>query len=73
MVGETAQAAYERAYASVGKPWISSATRDKLLAYAATLTEANRTGTAAANITARRTRFYALQAMILGGPDGQVM
>ena len=73
VVGETAQAAYERAYASVGKPWISSATRDKLLAYAATLTEANRTGTAAANITARRTRFYALQAMILGGPDGQVM
>ena len=47
--------------------------RDELLAYAATLTEANRTGTAAANITARRQRFYALQAMILGGPDGQVM
>ena len=30
--------------------------------------------TAATNTaTARRQRFYALQAMILGGPDGQVM
>jgi hypothetical protein len=73
VVGETPQAAYDRAYASVGRPWISSATRDRLLAYAATLTPANQTGTAAANLTARRQRLYALQAMILGGPDGQVM
>ncbi|RKQ87267.1 uncharacterized protein DUF1800 [Solirubrobacter pauli] len=73
VVGETPQAAYERAYDSVGRPWISAATRDKLLAYAATLSAANQTGTAATNVTARRTRFYALQAMILGGPDGQVM
>jgi uncharacterized protein (DUF1800 family) len=70
---ETAQAAYDRAYASVGRPWVSAATRDKLLAYAATLSEANRTGTSTTAKTARRTRFYALQAMILGGPDGQVM
>jgi len=73
VVGETPQAALDRAYASVNRPWISSATRDKLLAYAATLTATNQNGTAAANITARRARFYALQAMILGGPDGQVM
>ena len=37
VVTETAQAAYDRAYASVGKPWISTATRDELLAYAGTL------------------------------------
>jgi uncharacterized protein (DUF1800 family) len=73
VVGETPQAVYERAYASVNRPWISSATRDRLLAYAATLSTVNQNGTAAGNITARRTRFYALQAMILGGPDGQVM
>jgi uncharacterized protein (DUF1800 family) len=73
VVGETPQAALDRAYASVNRPWISSATRDRLLAYAATLSATNQNGTATANITARRTRFYALQAMILGGPDGQVM
>ncbi|MBE2315510.1 DUF1800 family protein [Solirubrobacter sp. CPCC 204708] len=71
--GETAAEVLERAYASVGRPWISGATRAQLLAFAQTLTEANRTGTSAAAITARRQRFYALQAMILGGPDGQVM
>jgi uncharacterized protein (DUF1800 family) len=73
VVGELPQAAYERAYASVGRPWISTATRDRLLTYAATLTAANQNGTTAANQQARRQRFYALQAMILGGPDGQVM
>ena len=68
--GETAQAAFDRAYAAVNRPWISDATRNALIAWA---------GTAAAlpvvNPTAaqRRQRFYALQAMILGGPDGQVM
>lgn len=73
VVGETPQAALDRAYASVNRPWISTATRERLLAYAGTLTAANQNGTAATNVTARRARFYALQAMILGGPDGQVM
>ena len=72
-MGETPQAAFDRAYASVNSPWLSAATRARLLAYAAELTAANQNGTAAANVTARRQRFYALQAMMLGGPDGQVM
>lgn len=72
-VGETPQAALDRAYLSVGRPWISTATREKLLEYSSTLSTTNQNGTAAANKTARRTRLYALQAMILGGPDGQVM
>lgn len=72
-MGETPQAALDRAYLSVGRPWISTATREKLLEYSSTLSTTNQNGTAAANKTARRTRLYALQAMILGGPDGQVM
>jgi uncharacterized protein (DUF1800 family) len=65
VVGETGAQAFQRAYESVGRPWISAATRQRLLAYA---------GTTFANTAAgRRQRFYALQAMILGGPDGQVM
>jgi hypothetical protein len=62
---ETAEAVFERAYASAGRPWLSGATRAALVAWA---------GTAATTSAAlRRQRFYALQAMILGGPDGQVM
>ena len=65
IAGETAQAVFDRAYAAVNRPWISDATRNSLIAWA---------GTAATNnAAARRQRFYALQAMILGGPDGQVM
>ncbi|MDA0180147.1 DUF1800 domain-containing protein [Solirubrobacter phytolaccae] len=71
--GESPQAVLDRAYASVNRPWISAATSAQLLKFAQNFTDANRDGSAAANITARRTRFYALQAMILGGPDGQVM
>ena len=44
-----------------------------LLAYAAMLPIETQNGSTATHITARRTRLYALQAMILGGPDGQVM
>jgi hypothetical protein len=65
---ESAEAVFERAYASVNRPWISNDTRTALIAWA---------GTAAAvpanSAAGRRQRFYALQAMILGGPDGQVM
>ena len=47
-----------------------AATRARLLAYAdAAATD----GTAATTAAARRQRFYALQALMLGGPDGQVM
>jgi hypothetical protein len=63
--GETPAAVLERAHASVGRPWLAPGTRDALLAYATTAA----TGT----LPQRRQRFYTLQALILGGPDGQVM
>ena len=63
--GETAAALVERAHASVGRPWLAPATRDALLAYAT----AAPTGSQAQ----RRQRFYTVQALMLGGPDGQVM
>ncbi len=63
--GETAAALVERAHASLGRPWLAPATRDALLAYATTAP----TGSQAQ----RRQRFYTVQALMLGGPDGQVM
>jgi hypothetical protein len=72
-VGESPAAAVARAYDSVNRPWLSDATRARLLAYAGELPAATQNGTKAADVTARRQRFYALQAMMLGGPDGQVM
>jgi thymidine phosphorylase len=63
--GETAQAAYERAYAAAGSPWLSSATAATLLAYAAKAP--------AATAAQRRERQYAFMTFMLGGPDGQVM
>jgi uncharacterized protein (DUF1800 family) len=68
VTGETPQEVFERAYASVNRPWLSDATRAALIEWAGT-PKAVPTATAAG----RRQRFYALQAMILGGPDGQVM
>ena len=65
VAGETAQAAYERAYVAAGSPWLSGATAAALLAYAAKAP----TATAAQ----RRERQYALMTFMLGGPDGQVM
>jgi uncharacterized protein (DUF1800 family) len=63
--GETAPALVERAHASIGRPWLSAGTRDALLAYASVAP----TGT----VQQRRQRFYTVQALMLGGPDGQVM
>jgi uncharacterized protein (DUF1800 family) len=63
--GETAQQAFDRAYAAVGRPWMSPDTRARVLDYA------NRA--AGASLTQRRTRQSVLRALILGGPDGQVM
>ena len=60
-----AQAWYDKAVETLNYPWISAATKALVLAYAGTAL------TSAAN--ARRTRLYVLQALILGGPDGQVM
>jgi hypothetical protein len=65
IVTETKEALFDRAYAAVNKPWISAATKTAIVNYAGTLP----VSTAAQ----RRQRFYAVQALILGGPDGQVM
>jgi uncharacterized protein (DUF1800 family) len=63
--GETAQGAFDRAYASLGSPWLSDATRTRLLSYASA---------APVDTPERaRQRVYALQAFMAGGPDGQVM
>jgi hypothetical protein len=62
---ETPQAAFDRALASLGSPWLSAATRSRLLSYA---------GSAPVDSPERRRqRVYALQAFMVGGPDGQVM
>jgi uncharacterized protein (DUF1800 family) len=68
---ESAQAAFDRAYAAAGSPWLSAGTRAALLAYAgaAPVNSTNPT----TNANQRRQRFYTLQALMLGGPDGQVM
>ncbi len=62
---ETLQAAFDRAHAIAGRPWMSAPVRDTLMAYAAQ---------APVNTAARRReRIDALVAFMLGGPDGQVM
>ena len=63
--GETPQQAYDRAYAAVGQPWLAPGTIAGLQNYAATAT--------ATTVTQRRTRLRVLRALMLGGPDGQVM
>ena len=64
--GETPAALVERAHAWAGRPWLAPATRDALLDYATTAPPA-------VNAAQRRQRFYTVQALMLGGPDGQVM
>ncbi len=63
--GETAEGLLERAHASTGRPWFADGTRAALLAYASSAPTAT--------IQQRRQRFYTVQALMLGGPDGQVM
>lgn len=62
---ETPQGAFDRAFLSVGSPWMSSATQSRLLSYASSAP--------VDSPERRRQRVYALQAFMLGGPDGQVM
>ncbi len=63
--GETAQQAFDRAYAAVGSPWISPAASAQFLGFAQSQPTAS--------ATQRAWLQYALRALILGGPDGQVM
>jgi len=62
---ETAAQAVATAYAACTSPWLADATRARLLGFAAT-----HPVTTATN---RVQRQYALRALILGGPDAQVM
>jgi hypothetical protein len=66
--GESAQATFDRAYGSVGAPWISASSRTSIVAF---LGDAVKFPVSTA--AQRRQRFYMAQALILGGPDGQVM
>ena len=63
--GETASAAYDRAYAAVGRPWLAPGTQTAIRDYAA------RAGSA--NQKLRKERQLMLRSLMLAGPDGQVM
>jgi uncharacterized protein (DUF1800 family) len=64
-VGESAQQAFATAYAACTSPWLSAATKSQILTFA----ESHPHGTANECLQ----RQYALRALILGGPDAQVM
>ncbi|MHB8695258.1 MAG: DUF1800 domain-containing protein [Solirubrobacteraceae bacterium] len=65
VAGETGRAAYERAYAAVGQPWLAAGTQTLLQSFAA--------AAPASTATRRIQRQVALRALILAGPDAQVM
>ena len=63
--GETATAAYDRAYAAVGLPWLAAGTQSAIRDYAKRAP--------AQSTTHRKQRQLMLRALMLAGPDGQVM
>jgi Protein of unknown function (DUF1800) len=63
--GEDPSAAYNRAYAASGSPWLASATQSALQSFAQAVP--------ASNSGARIERQIALRTLILAGPDAQVM
>ena len=63
--GETSNAAYDRAYAAVGSPWLAPGTRQ---AIRATANQAKKK-----SADDRRQRQLLLRALMLAGPDAQVM
>jgi uncharacterized protein (DUF1800 family) len=65
VAGETPQAAFDRAYAQSGSPWLSSGTRAAMLDYS--------TRAPVATASQRRARQYLLRAMAVGGPDAHLM
>ena len=65
VVGETSVQAFQRAHASVGRPWLAKGTISSLRYYAA-----NARAVSAADRVARQ---RVLRAFMLGGPDAQVM
>jgi uncharacterized protein (DUF1800 family) len=65
---ETGDQAYDRAYDEVGSPWLSAQAQQQIRTYA------NKPLSSGATPAIRRQqRQYALRALMLGGPDGQVM
>ncbi len=65
VTGESAAAAYDRAHLAAGSPWLASGTQAAIRDYAA------RAGSSTAK--ARTERQLMLRALMLAGPDGQVM
>ena len=63
--GETAAAAYDRAYAAVGQPWLADGTQSALRSFAQTAPSSG--------ASQRKQRQLALRALMLAGPDAQVM
>ena len=63
--GETPASAYDRAYAAVGQPWLAPATQFAIHDYAV------RAGSS--NPKLRKERQLMLRALMLAGPDAQVM
>jgi len=62
---ETASAAYDRAYQAVGQPWLAPGTQTAIRDYA--------TRAGSSNQKLRKERQLMLRALMLAGPDGQVM
>ena len=65
MLGETPAAAYDRAYAAVGRPWLAAGTQAAIRDYA--------TRAGSGNAKLRKERQLMLRALMLAGPDAQVM
>jgi uncharacterized protein (DUF1800 family) len=65
VLGETAAAAYDRAYAAVGSPWLAAGTQSAIRDYA------SRAGASSPKL--RKERQLMLRALMLAGPDAQVM
>ena len=62
---ETPQAAFDRAYAAAGSPWVSAASKANLLDLA------NRAPKS--TVAQRKNRQVVLRTLLLAGPDAQVM
>jgi uncharacterized protein (DUF1800 family) len=63
--GESAAAAYQRAYAAVGSPWLAAGTQTAIQNFA--------NSASSSTASKRLQRQLALRALILAGPDAQVM
>lgn len=63
---ETSQAAFDRAHAAVGGPWLSAGSRAALLDYATNRAPAK-------TVAQRKNRQVVLRTLMLAGPDSQVM